>query len=141
MIEPKQVIVMRTDLDMPVGKMVAQGAHASLAVITNKMTRENYGEGGRKERYMRLLDVPEGGYVHQWLEGPFVKICLALDGKHQDIQLMRLYTLAIAKGIPATLITDAGRTCFDGRPTMTCVGIGPWNPELIDTLTGHLKLL
>jgi hypothetical protein len=29
----KQVVVMRTDLDMPVGKMVAQGAHASIGAL------------------------------------------------------------------------------------------------------------
>ena len=31
----KQVIVMRRDLNMRKGKMVAQGAHASMAVLLN----------------------------------------------------------------------------------------------------------
>lgn len=35
----KQVIVMRKDLNMRKGKMVAQGAHASMAVLLDMMTR------------------------------------------------------------------------------------------------------
>lgn len=34
----KQVIVMRKDLNMRKGKMVAQGSHASMAVILDAMT-------------------------------------------------------------------------------------------------------
>lgn len=32
----KQVIVMRTDLNMRKGKMIAQGSHASIAFLTRK---------------------------------------------------------------------------------------------------------
>lgn len=37
MSEPKQVIVMRTDLKMRKGKMIAQGAHASMKVFFDAM--------------------------------------------------------------------------------------------------------
>ena len=33
----KQVLVLRKDLNMSKGKMVVQGAHASIAFLTNKM--------------------------------------------------------------------------------------------------------
>ena len=136
MSEPKQIILMRTDLNMPVGKMVAQGAHASMAILTNMMTRE-MGEG-REHHYVRTLKVPSDTWVEHWLEGPFVKICLAVDS---ELKLIELFDEAIAAKIPAALITDAGRTIFEGKPTITCAAIGPWGPEQIDLITGHLKLL
>jgi peptidyl-tRNA hydrolase len=35
--EPKQVIVMRKDLNMRKGKMICQGSHASLAIVLDMM--------------------------------------------------------------------------------------------------------
>ena len=43
--------------------------------------------------------------------------------------------------IPNALITDAGLTEFHGVPTKTCLGIGPWESEEIDKITGELSLL
>ena len=34
---PKQVIIIRKDLNMRKGKMIAQGAHASMKVISDMM--------------------------------------------------------------------------------------------------------
>ena len=38
----KQVIVMRTDLNMRKGKMIAQGAHASMMFIVKRLKRDNH---------------------------------------------------------------------------------------------------
>ena len=38
------------------------------------------------------------------------------------------------------MIIDLGKTEFNGEPTKTCLAIGPNKTELIDSITGHLKL-
>ena len=43
--------------------------------------------------------------------------------------------------IPCVLITDRGLTEFNGIPTNTCIGIGPFWSKDIDVYTKHLKLL
>ena len=113
----KQVIVMRTDLNMRKGKMIAQGSHASLKVVLeNKRHR----------------------WVKQWLHQSFTKIVV----KAQTIdELKQVYADAMTKQIPVAWITDAGRTEFNGVPTDTCIAVGPAPVDLINTVTGHLKLL
>ena len=46
---PKQVIVLRKDLNMRKGKMISQGAHSSIGVIFNYMT-PNYKTPGEMTR-------------------------------------------------------------------------------------------
>ena len=50
----KQIIVMRKDLDMPLGKQIAQGAHASQLAIL----------------HCRSTEQVEHWY-HAWMAGPF----------------------------------------------------------------------
>jgi PTH2 family peptidyl-tRNA hydrolase len=42
--------------------------------------------------------------------------------------------------VPSFLVQDAGRTVLLPG-TITCLGLGPAPVELLDTLTGELKLL
>lgn len=125
----KQVIVMRTDLNMRKGKMVAQGAHASMAAVLPTLQRFSV------EKYFELL--PEQPLT-QWLEGQFTKVCLQIDS---EAELLALYEKANAKSMHCALITDSGKTEFNGVPTNTCIAIGPDFAEAIDEITGHLKLL
>lgn len=122
MSEPKQIIILRKDLNMRKGKMVAQGAHASMAVILEEQLK---------------LHHPSPA-VAEWLSGKFTKICVSVNSEDELIQL---YTEAKARHIPCSLIKDAGLTEFDGVPTYTAVAIGPDYPEHIDPLTKHLPLL
>jgi PTH2 family peptidyl-tRNA hydrolase len=114
----KQVIVMRTDLNMRKGKMVAQGAHASMKAVLDYGT-DNF-------------------HVKPWLESKFKKICVQVDS---ELELLELYNRALDRDIPCALIRDAGLTEFDGVPTLTCVAIGPAHEDHIDPITGDLKLL
>ncbi|MCK5020929.1 MAG: aminoacyl-tRNA hydrolase [Candidatus Peribacteraceae bacterium] len=116
----KQVIVIRKDLNMRKGKMVAQGAHASLAAILAK------GE------------LKTDADTKEWLAGAFTKIVVSVDSEESLINIYRMAQLA---GLNCALITDAGRTEFDGVPTKTAVAIGPGKAEEIDSITGDLKLL
>jgi PTH2 family peptidyl-tRNA hydrolase len=140
---PKQVIILRKDLNMRKGKMVAQGAHASMAVIVNLLESRSIpsdpdtdfaDEGGL------FLSADTLGFkrIQEWLDGKFTKICVSVDSEEE---LRDIFNKAQAAGILCSLIQDAGLTEFDGVPTYTAVAIGPDYPEVIDPLTKHLKLL
>lgn len=140
--EPKMVIIMRKDLNMRKGKMVAQGSHAAMAVLLDKMRngidRSEYKPDIINSEYNMTLNVKENSDLDKWLRGLFTKICLSVDS---ETELLRLYEEAKTAGLPTALITDAGLTEFNGVPTNTCIAIGPANAEEIDKITGHLKLL
>lgn len=112
----KQIIVLRTDLRMRRGKETAQGAHASMAVCL----------AHRWNPFVRI-----------WLGSAFAKIVCGIDGEDA---LLALHAEAKRRGLPCSLIQDAGRTEFHGIPTYTSVAIGPGNPSDIAELTAHLKL-
>jgi len=118
----KQVIVMRNDLGMRKGKMIAQGSHASISFLTRKL------QSGRK-----MTDVEQ-----QWVNDRFTKICVRVDSEQE---LIDIHNKALSHGVESHLITDAGLTEFNGVPTKTCLALGPDYANKIDTITGHLKLL
>lgn len=125
--EPKQVIVVRRDLNMRKGKMVAQGSHASVAsilLIQEHITRDPIHRWAAPAR--------------QWLAGQFSKICVRVD---DETELMRIHGEAHRAGLPVALVTDSGRTEFHGVPTRTCLAIGPCLSEDVDHITGTLRLL
>ena len=128
MSEVKQVIVMRGDLKstdgkkVRTGKLIAQGAHASISFLTRKM------QSGKK-----FTDVEKA-----WCDGRFTKICLKVDSEEQ---LVDIHQRALAAGLESHLITDAGLTEFAGVPTKTCLAIGPDYASKIDKITGQLSLL
>lgn len=113
----KQIIVMRKDLNMRRGKMIAQGCHACM-----KATLEN-------------MDHP---CVKEWLNGRFTKIAVSVD---TEAELFEVYRAAQAAGLITALVTDAGLTEFNGVPTNTCIAVGPATHDDLFPVTGHLKLL
>lgn len=117
----KQVIIIRKDLNMRKGKMIAQGAHASMAAIL-----------GPDNQVLPIKDIKE------WLDGSFTKICVYVESEQE---LHKLYMEAFNKLLPCSYIVDNGLTEFNGKPTATAVAIGPGRPELIDEITGSLPLL
>lgn len=131
---PKQVIVVRRDLSMPQGKMSAQVAHASMAAILDL----GVWDGVNNSTFTLTLDMnaPKDQAVHQWLTGSFTKIVLEC---YSEQQLQDLYDDAKSRLIPCAYITDSGRTFFK-EPTATCIGLGPGSRDVLDVVTGHLKL-
>ena len=123
----KQVIVMRKDLNMRKGKMIAQGAHASLKVL---LDRGAPSAGGYE---FAVTDA-----MAEWLGGRFAKICVSVDS---EAALDDIVARAHAAGLPCALVVDAGMTEFHGVPTKTCCAVGPaWTDE-VDAITGQLPLL
>ena len=131
----KQVIVVRTDLKMSVGKIGSQVAHASLAVLTHRLQLGGYYPYDERES---IDPQPYDDAMTFWLHNSFTKICLAIDSE-QD--LLDLYAKAEAAGLPRSKIEDNGATVFHGVKTLTCCAFGPCPVDVLDELTGHLKLL
>lgn len=117
--ETKQVIAMRTDLNMRKGKMIAQGAHASNAA----------------SRVVERYSSP--AYV-AWSTSGQTLVCVRVDTEEE---LMRIFDRAQEADIPVHLVTDAGRTEFHGVPTRTCLAVGPYWSDEVDRITGELRLL
>ena len=131
--EPKQVIIMRKDLNMRKGKCVAQGSHASMSVFFQMMERSV-----EDKVVWYTMHTDRNGWIDRWKQGRFTKIVVSVDS---DAALLAAYEMAKGMGIPCSLITDAGLTEFKGVPTNTCVAIGPWDPAEIDKITGSMPLL
>ena len=128
----KQVIVMRKDLGMRKGKMITQGAHASMAFLTSNMgIRKQYGNIYVGSTMLEPVHI-------EWLNSSFKKICVYVNSEEE---LLAVYEKAQQARVTAHMITDAGHTEFGGVPTRTCCAIGPDFDEEIDKITGHLPLL
>ena len=94
--EHKQTIVLRKDLNMRKGKMVAQGAHSSMRAIL-QLGRQ---EGGN-------FVIPLDERLEPWLLGRFKKICVSVNS---EAELLQLHQEAQAAGLITALIQDAGLT-------------------------------
>lgn len=128
----KQAIVLRTDLNMRKGKMVAQGAHASMGALLSQGKKQMV--DGRPCLVIPLDDQR----IAPWLNGRFAKIGLGVDSEEG---LRALHEKAQSLGMISSLILDSGLTEFGGVPTYTAVGIGPDCKEAFNELTDSLKLL
>jgi len=106
------------------GKEIAQGAHASMAFLSDLVTSGT-----------SFADYPEP--VRTWLEGPFTKVVVQVT---DEKALTDLVGKAEDAGVLCSQIFDQGRTEFHGVSTLTAVAIGPDWSEKVDEITGDLKL-
>lgn len=116
----KMVLVVRTDLNMAKGKVAAQCAHAAVDLY-KKATK----------RTPKL--------VKQWETFGQAKVALKAPSEAQEEALKQLKEQAEQIGLAAVIIHDAGKTQVESG-TATVLGIGPGPADLIDKVTGHLKL-
>jgi PTH2 family peptidyl-tRNA hydrolase len=114
----KQVIVARTDLKMGKGKLAAQVAHASLSAAEKAMDSRE-------------------AWFEEWKSQGQAKIVVKAQSEEE---LRSLFREARSARLPVALIEDRGLTQLEPG-TVTCLGIGPGPEELIDAVTGKLKLL
>ena len=122
--------LIRKDLKMRKGKMVAQGAHASMKAILD--------EGYQDYSVPNGIIIPIDEVLRDWLLGIFTKVCVSVNSEEE---LLNIYQQAKDQGMICSLIQDVGKTEFKGVPTYTAVAVGPAEVELVNSITGDLKLL
>ncbi|XP_053563305.1 peptidyl-tRNA hydrolase 2, mitochondrial [Bombina bombina] len=115
--EFKMVLVVRNDLKMGKGKVAAQCSHAAVSAY--------------KQLLKRNLEL-----LKQWEYCGQPKVVLKAPDEDTLIELL---THAKQVGLTISLIQDAGRTQI-APGSRTVLGVGPGPAELIDKVTGHLKL-
>ena len=117
MLNIKQVIVVRTDLDMGKGKIAAQVGHA--CVLGAEHVRKSNPE-----------------WFTEWWSGQ-EKVVVKVSSLKE---LEEIKHGAIELGLPWSEVTDAGHTQI-APGTTTCISLGPAPENLIDKITGELSLL
>lgn len=116
--EYKMCIIIRTDLEMSVGKMIAQACHAAVDV-SEKSKQENH-TGWRK-----------------WRDEGAKKVALQVDSQEE---LKELAEKADRLGIVYSVIQDRGLTEVPPG-SITALGLGPERNDKMDKLTGNLPLM
>ncbi len=111
----KQVILVRSDLDMSEGKIAAQVSHASVQCVLKSPKKT----------------------IEAWVAEGMKKVILVV---HDAEELMLYFKKAKETKLVAVVITDAGRTEI-APGTRTCVGIGPDEDKKVDKVTGKLNVL
>lgn len=124
----KQVIVMRKDLNMRKGKMCAQAAHASIEVFLKLV----------KERTKNSITIEINSDMDEWLETGTTKIVV---GCNNISDIFDIQKLCKDKKVPYATIEDYGKTEFKGKPTITCIAVGPAKEEIVDSITSSYSLL
>lgn len=114
----KQVIAVRTDLGMSRGKIAVQVAHGSVS-------------SAEQARVLKQ-DIWKA-----WLREGQKKVAVKVSSEEELLELKRQ---AVGHSLPHALIRDAGMTELPPG-TITVLGIGPAKSEIIDEVTGELKLL
>ena len=125
----KQVIVIRRDLRMRRGKEIAQGAHASMAWLRQRIMPHLTAGVADQVRFSEA--------ERAWLEGSLRKVTVKVGS---EAELLAVYHQALEAGVVVHLITDRGLTEFGGTPTRTCLAVGPDYDNRIDPVTGDLGL-
>lgn len=115
--EFKMILVVRNDLKMGKGKVAAQCSHAAVSAY-KQVQRRN----------------PE--LLKQWEYCGQPKVVVKAPDEDTLIDLLGQ---AREVGLPISLIQDAGRTQI-APGSRTVLGIGPGPADLIDRVTGNLKL-
>lgn len=111
----KQVIVLRDDLGMSDGKLVAQACHASLGAYKNA----------------------DDSLRAEWEASGARKVAVHVSGEDR---LMELFKEARSYGIAAYVVKDAGETELEPG-TVTALGVGPDSAETVDKVTKELPLM
>ena len=112
----KQAIIVRRDLKMSWGKIAGQCCHAC----------------------SRAMLMSEQKNIEKWFSDGETKVMLKV---YSEEDLLKLAKRFVESGLNnVQMVHDAGKTQIP-KGTLTAIGIGPYEDELIDEITKDLKLL
>ena len=115
----KTVIVVRRDLELPVGKWIAQSVHAAMRTLNTET--------------LTTIALSE---LYEHIKPPICIVCYV----NSEAQLINLHEKAKSSGVPCGLQRDAGHN-FVEPGTITVLCIGPAPQSKIDPITKKLQLL
>ena len=145
----KQIIIVRKDLQMSIGKICSQVSHASMAFLTNTIRNEwakntTYFKGNEYKTYYSVELTFDKDLFEQWIIGEFTKCVLKAKNKSQ---LLKAKTLAEEMGMTENedffCIYDNCHTELtpeDNGRTLTCIGFKPMDSEVIDKIGKKYQL-
>jgi PTH2 family peptidyl-tRNA hydrolase len=138
----KQILIIRKDLHMRMGKISAQCCHASNEIIWKNLEELELFKTISKKIPSSVASKVFSTNIeklHEWLSNDKnTKICVYVNSEQE---LLEIYNKAKEQDILCSLITDSGLTEFNGIPTITCCALGPDYSEILNLLTSHLKLM
>lgn len=162
----KQIIILRKDLGMSLGKTCSQVSHGSMAFLTSLIRDPNNTTQLTKAHFKKWDDFneyPDDNEIvcyefeyrfdkdlyEQWINGEFTKCVLEARNKNQ---LLKAKTMAeemgMKEGVDFWLIKDSCRTELEpeeidengvGR-TLTCIGFRPMSSDIIDKIGKKYQL-
>ena len=118
----RMTLVLRTDLGMGKGKLCAQASHGALGAFRAAASSP---------------DAARRAALEAWECSGQGKVVVRADS---EAQLLALWEACIERGLPSTVIRDAGLTQIPCG-SITCLAIGPALASAIDEVTGDLRLL
>lgn len=141
----KQIIIVRKDLQMSIGKICSQVSHASMAFLTNTIRNEwSKWVNDDETSYYSVELTFDKDLFEQWINGEFTKCVLKAKNKSQ---LLKAKTLAEEMGMTENedffCIYDNCHTELtpeDNGRTLTCIGFKPMDSEVIDKIGKKYQL-
>lgn len=122
--EQKMVLLVREDLNMTSGKVAAQCSHAAVGLF-QRLISEEYRSHPTVQKNLKT-----------WIEEGQKKVCLSI----ANVEMLEdLRASCSMKRIPYFVVEDAGRTEV-AYGTETVMAIGPCENEVLDRVTGKLRL-
>ena len=122
--EQKMVLLVREDLNMSSGKVAAQCSHAAVGLF-QRLISEEYRSHPTVQKNLKT-----------WIEEGQKKVCLSI----ANVEMLEdLRASCSMKRIPYFVVEDAGRTEV-AYGTETVMAIGPCENEVLDRVTGKLRL-
>lgn len=122
----KQVIVVRKDLNLKRSEMAAYVATASMGFLVDNNESERGDE----------ISVKLSSEEAKWINGSFKKIVVGVDSEDE---IRDLIFKAELTGIEVHPVF--GYRQDKEEQTTACIALGPDESELVDQVTGHLKLI
>lgn len=133
----RQMIVVRKDLCMPIGKFGAMVAHAAMTFIAKNLKAKMVGlqpDCFGEDRWQWLTELDPG--LEDLEQLSMAKIVLAVDN---EAQLLNVDEAARAAGLEVHRVYDIGYSHNKPRD-FVCIAIGPDWPDKLRPVTGHLKV-